>query len=99
MVINSVKKDPWYIDLVNLQASNTYPKNMTYNNERNSDLTQNFIFGKNHFFSKNCRDQILRRYVPGEEIENILKHCHTLQIGGHFGAHKMTLKVLDFGFY
>lgn len=30
--------------------------------------------------------------MPKEEIESILKHYHTTEVGGHFGAHKTTKK-------
>ena len=33
------------------------------------------------------------------ETEGILKHCHTLQTGGHHGAARTAAKVLESGFY
>ncbi|BBH04694.1 transposable element gene [Prunus dulcis] len=41
---------------------------------------------------KHCPDQVIRRCVPEEEMEDILRHCHTLACGGHFGASKTAAK-------
>ncbi|BBN67552.1 hypothetical protein Prudu_111S000100 [Prunus dulcis] len=38
-------------------------------------------------------DQLIRRCVPEEEHESILRHSHELACGGHFGAKKTALKV------
>ena len=32
-------------------------------------------------------------------MESILKHCHSLEVGGHFGATKIVAKVLQSSFY
>lgn len=32
-------------------------------------------------------------------MESILQHCHTYEVGGHFGGDKMTAKVLQSIFY
>ena len=37
--------------------------------------------------------------MPDEEMENILKHCHSLEVGGHFGGAKIAAKILQSGFY
>ena len=44
-------------------------------------------------------DQIIKRCVPEEEMENILKHCQSLEVGGHFGGAKTAVKILQSGFY
>ena len=33
------------------------------------------------------------------EIEEILKHCHSLTCGGHFNGQRTTTKLLQSGFY
>ncbi|BBG98953.1 transposable element gene [Prunus dulcis] len=37
--------------------------------------------------------------VPEEEQESILRHSHELACGGHFGAKKTALKILQSGFF
>ena len=32
-------------------------------------------------------------------MRNILQHCHSREVGGHFGATKTTAKVLQLGSY
>ncbi|KAI5351418.1 hypothetical protein L3X38_004309 [Prunus dulcis] len=51
------------------------------------------------FLFKHCPDQLIRRCVPEEEHESILRHSHELACGGHFGAKKTALKILQSGFF
>ena len=48
---------------------------------------------------KRCADGLIRRYNPQDEVQDVLKHCHSLDVGGHFGASKTTSKVLQSGFW
>ena len=48
---------------------------------------------------KHCANQLIRRCVPIEEMESILRHCQTLEHGGHFGESKTSAKVLQLDFY
>ena len=41
---------------------------------------------------------MIRRYVPDEEIPNILQSCHAATYRGHFGGHKTVVKVLQSGY-
>nr|GEV84726.1 reverse transcriptase domain-containing protein [Tanacetum cinerariifolium] len=45
------------------------------------------------------RDQVIRRYVHGQEAVDILKACHNRPIGGHHGANLTVKKIFDSGFY
>ncbi|KAL5548086.1 hypothetical protein UlMin_003317 [Ulmus minor] len=51
------------------------------------------------FLFKKFPDRITRRCVPEEEMESILQHCHSREVGGHFGATKTAAKVLQSGFH
>ena len=48
---------------------------------------------------KRCADGLIRRCIPQDEVQDILKHCHSMDVGGHFGASKTTSKVLQYGFW
>ncbi|CAL2255753.1 unnamed protein product [Prunus armeniaca] len=48
---------------------------------------------------KHGPEQVILRCVPEEEMEDILRHCHTFACGGHFGASKTAAKVLQSGFF
>jgi len=41
----------------------------------------------------------VRRCVPAEEMESILNHCHTREVGGHFGVNTTAAEVFQSGFY
>ncbi|CAL8152825.1 unnamed protein product [Prunus armeniaca] len=45
---------------------------------------------------KHGPDQVILRCVPEEEMEDILRHCHTFACGGHFGASKTAAKGINF---
>ena len=53
----------------------------------------------NTYLFKHCADGMIRRCVPGVEMDDILKHCHTLECGGHFGSQRTAAKVLLCRFY
>ena len=44
-------------------------------------------------------DHLIQKYVPNEEISDILQYCHAAAYGGHFRGHKTTTKVLQLGYY
>ena len=48
---------------------------------------------------KHCADQVIKRYVPEEEMESILNNCQALACGGHFEGNRTTAKVLQSRFY
>ena len=37
--------------------------------------------------------------MPEEDMESILNHCHTREVGGHHGSIKIAANVRQFGFY
>ncbi|WRX09312.1 Reverse transcriptase/retrotransposon-derived protein [Theobroma cacao] len=46
-----------------------------------------------------CAGRIIRRCIPNEEVENMLRHCHSSEYGGHFRRDRTTAKVLQSGLY
>ena len=42
---------------------------------------------------------MFRRCIPGEEVESVIRHCHTLPTGGHAKAFKTTAKILQSGLF
>eukprot|EP00257_Ricinus_communis_P022754 XP_015582576.1 uncharacterized protein K02A2.6-like [Ricinus communis] len=51
------------------------------------------------FLFRVCADQVIRGCVHGEEILQILRHCHERPMGGHQAANHTAKKVLDSGLY
>ena len=42
---------------------------------------------------------MIRRCVPEEEKSDVLRHCHSLECGGHFSTDRTASKILQSGFY
>ena len=49
--------------------------------------------------NKKCEDSLIRRCIPQDEVQDVLRRCHSLDVGGHFGALKIASKVLQSGFW
>ncbi|GJQ90856.1 reverse transcriptase domain-containing protein [Tanacetum coccineum] len=56
-------------------------------------------FWDNSYLFKICADQIIRRYVYGQEVVDIHTACHSGPTEGHYGANYTAKKVFDSGFY
>ncbi|XP_022871338.1 uncharacterized protein LOC111390517 [Olea europaea var. sylvestris] len=90
---------PWYADHVNFLASGSTPSDLSYQERTRFFADIKRYFGDDHLFFKRGPDQIIRKCVPEEEMEQILEQCHSSPYGGHFGAIKTASKVLQSDFY
>ncbi|KAK0605565.1 hypothetical protein LWI29_028197 [Acer saccharum] len=91
--------DPWYADIVNYLANGVIPANLSSQAKRRFiSINRQYFWDKPYLF-KYGADQIIRRCVPEEEQQDVLKLCHSLSCGGHFSAKKTALKVLQSGFF
>ena len=81
---------PWYADYVNFLAGKIIPSNFSYQQKKK------FLAEVKHYF---WEEPILYRHYVEEEMTNSLKHCHTLEYGGHFGAQHTATKALQSCFY
>nr|GEZ92538.1 DNA-directed DNA polymerase [Tanacetum cinerariifolium] len=52
-------------------------------------------FWDDPYLFKTCPDQIIRRYVAGQEAIDILKACHSGPIGGHYEANYTAKKFTE----
>ena len=68
------------------------------NKGRNSFLMKHYLWDDPYLY-KHRPDQIIRQCVSEKEIINVLRHCHSLECGGHFGGARTAAKVLQSGFY
>jgi hypothetical protein len=90
---------PWYADIVNYLTSKVFPPGMSsQERKRLMSLSRHYYWDEPYLF-KACPDQIIRRCVLEEDQLSILQHCHQFACGGHFGAKRTALKVLQSGFY
>jgi len=90
---------PWFADFANFLASNILPNNLSYQQKKKFFADVKNYMWEDPFLFKLCADQVIRRCVPEEEMDSILHHCHTREVGGHFGVTRTAAKVLQAGFY
>nr|GEY19026.1 retrovirus-related Pol polyprotein from transposon 17.6 [Tanacetum cinerariifolium] len=68
-------------------------------------LLQEFDFtvidtkGAENYAADHLSNQVIRRYVAGQEAVDILTACHSGPTEGHYGANYTAKKVFDSGFY
>ncbi|KAL5544978.1 hypothetical protein UlMin_008762 [Ulmus minor] len=89
----AVGEGPWYADIVNYLAKGTPPPELSYQGKKKFFADIKYYIWDDPFLFKICPDRIIRRCVPEEEMESILRHCHSREVGGHFGATKTAAKM------
>ncbi|KAM2960454.1 hypothetical protein FF1_030149 [Malus domestica] len=93
------EKEPWYANFVNYLACGVLRDDISFQERKKFlAMVKHYIWDEPYLF-KYCPDQIIRRCVPESEHQSILTFSHTLACGGHFGAKKTSLKVLQSGFF
>ncbi|GJV26141.1 reverse transcriptase domain-containing protein [Tanacetum coccineum] len=93
------KDEPWYADYVNYIFGKIVPPNWTPEKRRRFfSQVKNYFWDEPYTF-KLCQDNIMRRYVAGDEIHEILAHCHSGPTGGHHSASITGRKVYESGFF
>ena len=90
---------PWFADYANYLVKKILPPDMSYQQRKKFFSDLKHYFWDEPYLYKHCADQIIRRCVPEEEMEIILHHCHSKEVGGHFGGTKTAAKILQSGFY
>ena len=54
-----------------------------------------FYYWEELLLYKRCADGLIRRCIPQDETQDVLRHCHLLDVGGYFGISKTISKVLQ----
>ncbi|GJZ10917.1 reverse transcriptase domain-containing protein [Tanacetum coccineum] len=91
--------EPWYADYVNYIVGKIVPPNWTPGKRRRFfSQVKNYFWNEPYAF-KLCSDNVIRRCVAGNEIHEILVHCHSGPTGGHHSASIIGRKVYESGFY
>lgn len=99
LFVVSLTQVPWYADYVNYLVSNVINPDFTYQQRKKFFSEVKHYYWEVPFLYKHCSNQVIRRCVPEEGIESILRHCHSLEVGGLHGVNKTVAKVLQSGFY
>ena len=84
---------------MNYLVAKVFPLEFSYQQKKTFFADLKHYYWEELVLYKQCADQIIRRCVLEEEMENILKHCHSLKCGGNFKGNKTMAKVLQSGFY
>ena len=79
----AVEEASWYVDIVNYLANKILPPKLTYQRRKKFFSYLKHYIWDDPFLYKQCADQIIRRCVPKKEMESILHHCHSCEVGGH----------------
>ncbi|KAJ8768856.1 hypothetical protein K2173_023851 [Erythroxylum novogranatense] len=90
---------PWFADYVNYLAGNIYPPDFSYAQKKKNLSEVRYYLWDDPLLYKICVDGIVRRCIPAEEMFSVLHHCHSREVGGHYGASSTAHKVLKCGFY
>nr|GFA57180.1 hypothetical protein [Tanacetum cinerariifolium] len=74
---------PWFADFKNYHAGNFIVKGMTSRQKNKFFKDVKHYFWDDPYLFKIYADQIIRRFVAGQEAIDILKACHSRTTGGH----------------
>ena len=97
--IEDKREVPWFADYVNYLVAKEIPPEFNYQKKKRFFAHLKHYYWEEPILYRHCADQVIRRCVPEDEMHSILKHCHTLSCGGHFGGQRTAAKVLQSGFY
>nr|GEZ87876.1 reverse transcriptase domain-containing protein [Tanacetum cinerariifolium] len=86
---------PWFADFANYHAKKFIIKGMSTQQKNKFFKDVKHYFWDDPYLFKTCADQVIRRYVAGQEAVDILTACHSEPTGGHYGANYTAKKVFD----
>ncbi|GJU00906.1 reverse transcriptase domain-containing protein [Tanacetum coccineum] len=89
----------WFADIANYHAGNFIVKGMSSQQKKKFFKDVKHYFWDDPYLFRICTDQVIRRYVYGQEDVDILTACHNRPTEGHHGANYTAKKVFDSGFY
>nr|GEW32841.1 reverse transcriptase domain-containing protein [Tanacetum cinerariifolium] len=84
--LKDAETNPWYVDYANFLVSKIVPQHLTYYlRKKFFNDVRKYIWDDPYLF-KSCPDGIIRRFVFGRELQEILEHYHKGPTRGHCGA-------------
>ena len=90
----AVMMRPWFADFANYVVSRLLPHDLNFQQKKKFLHDVKDYFWEEPSLFKLCKDQIMRKCVPDEEQEEILKSCHDSAYGGHASGKKTAFKAL-----
>ena len=88
------KEFPWFADIANYLVSGILPYGMDYRQRKKFLHNCKFYYWEEPLLYKMCAEGLIRRCIPQDEVQDVLKHCHSWNVSGNFGASKTSSKVL-----
>ncbi|KAI3461675.1 hypothetical protein Pfo_018338 [Paulownia fortunei] len=88
-----------YADFVNYFAGGLLPSNLIYHQKKKFLHDVKSYLWDDSLLFKRCSNSMIRRCIPMDETNEILKYYHSSPCGGHFRPTRTASKVLQFGFY
>nr|GEX50932.1 reverse transcriptase domain-containing protein [Tanacetum cinerariifolium] len=86
---------PWFADFANYHAGNIIVKYMSSQQKIKFFKDVKHYFWDDPYLFKICVDQVIKRYVSGQEAIDILKACHSGPTGGHHRPNYTARKVMQ----
>ena len=99
-LLNVASKElSWFADITNYLVSGVLPYGMDYRQRKKFIHDSKLYYWEEPLLYKRCADGLIRRCIPQDETRDALRHCHALDVGGHFGVSKTASKVLQSSFW
>nr|GFB77317.1 reverse transcriptase domain-containing protein [Tanacetum cinerariifolium] len=89
----------WFTDIANFHARNFIKKGLTSQQKKKFFKDVKHYFWDDPYLFRVCTDQIICRYVHGQEAIDILKACHEGPTRGYHVVNLTAKKIFDAGFF
>ncbi|XP_076936552.1 uncharacterized protein LOC143603719 [Bidens hawaiensis] len=97
--ILAMSQNSWFAHIVNFKVAGDLAEHWPRRKEKHLVSQAKQYFWDDPDLFKIGVDQMIRRYIPEEDVRLVLEHAHSSSCGGHFSGQKTTRKVLTSGFY
>ncbi|XP_050896453.1 uncharacterized protein LOC127103228 [Lathyrus oleraceus] len=84
----AVTNVPWYADFVNYLGADIIPPDLNSQQNKKFYSDVRYFYWEEPLLFNRGTSGIFRRCVLEEEVENIIKHCHSTPYDGHAGTSK-----------
>ncbi|OMO98769.1 reverse transcriptase [Corchorus capsularis] len=95
----AVSQLPWYVDIVNYLVVRRLTPDLSKRQKLKIVSDAKYYLWDDPYLWRQGSDQVMRRWILENEVQSVLKFCHSEECGGHFGHKKTARKILDCGFY